>query len=114
MIYRNLAVTHHTSRLPCSRPSRRRRVEQAPDAGGGLYRGCSVKVKPPRARVTLRQNSTGGTPMPPQLQSALGFALLLLLCWLSGQRRRPLARVVIGGVVLQALVALLLVKLPEA
>src|SRR5690606_29670269 len=52
--------------------------------------------------------------MPPQLQSALGFALLLLLCWLSGQRRRPLARVVIGGVVLQALVALVLIKLPGA
>lgn len=52
--------------------------------------------------------------MPPQLQSALGFALLLLLCWLSGQRRRPPVRVVIGGVVLQVLVALLLIKLPEA
>src|SRR5690606_35007606 len=112
--FEKVARTHHTSRLPCSRLSRRRRVEQGPDAGGGLYRGCSAKVKLPHARVTLHQNSTGGTPMPPQLQSALGFAVLLLLCWLSGQRRRPPARVVIGGVVLQALVALLLIKLPEA
>jgi hypothetical protein len=41
----NFAVTHHTSRLPCSSLSRRRKNEQAPDAGGGLYRGFLLAVK---------------------------------------------------------------------
>lgn len=40
----HLAVTHHTSRLPCSRPSRRRRDEQAPNAGRGFYNALSIRV----------------------------------------------------------------------
>ncbi len=52
--------------------------------------------------------------MEPRLQSALGFVLLLVLCWLSGQRRSVSWRVVVGGVVLQWLLGLLLLRLPQS
>src|SRR5690606_20425009 len=43
--FMKVARTHHSSRLPCSRPSRRRRVEQAPVAGGGFYLHRTVSSK---------------------------------------------------------------------
>ena len=52
--------------------------------------------------------------MPLQLQSALGLALLCLLCWLSGQRRQPPLRVVVSGLALQLLFALILIRIPQS
>lgn len=49
-----------------------------------------------------------------QLQSLLGLTLLLLLCWLSGQRKAPPWRLLAGGLALQLLLAVLLLKLPQA
>ncbi len=50
--------------------------------------------------------------MTPSLQSALGFILLLALAWLLGERRRVPWRLVLGGVALQIVLTLLLLKLP--
>ncbi len=52
--------------------------------------------------------------MEPRLQSALGFFVLLGLCWLSGQRRRFSWRVVGGGIGLQLLLGVLLLRLPQS
>lgn len=49
------------------------------------------------------------------LQSLLGLGALLLIAWLlSEDRRRPPLRVVLGGVALQLVLALVLLKLPPA
>ena len=48
-----------------------------------------------------------------QLQSLAGLALLLLLCWLSGARERVNWRIVLGGVILQFIIAAVLVKMPQ-
>jgi len=52
--------------------------------------------------------------MPLQLQSALGVTLLCLLCWLSGQRRQPPWRLVAGGLAMQLVIALVLIKIPQS
>jgi CNT family concentrative nucleoside transporter len=51
--------------------------------------------------------------MPPQLQSLLGFCLLLLFSWAVSENRRKLAwRTVLAGVALQFLLAALFLKIP--
>ena len=49
-----------------------------------------------------------------QLQSLLGVALLLALCWLSGTRQPVHWRVVISGLLLQFALALVLIELPQS
>lgn len=49
------------------------------------------------------------------LQGTLGIAVLLLLAWLLSERRRAISpRVVLGGLLLQLLLALLLLRVPQA
>ena len=48
-----------------------------------------------------------------QLQSFFGLLVLLLLCWVTGSRDAIKKRVVIGGITLQFVIALLLIKLPQ-
>ena len=52
--------------------------------------------------------------MPPNLNSAIGLLLLLVLCWLTGKRESVPWRLVTGALVLQLFLALLLLKLPAA
>jgi CNT family concentrative nucleoside transporter len=47
------------------------------------------------------------------LQSALGFVVLLVLCWIASENRRAVPwRTVIGGVLLQIVVTWLLIRMP--
>jgi len=51
--------------------------------------------------------------MPPQLQSLLGFCLLLLCAWAVSENRRKLAwRTILAGVALQFLLAAVFLKVP--
>lgn len=51
--------------------------------------------------------------MPSQLQSLLGFCLLLLVAWAASENRRKLAwRTILAGVALQFLLAALFLKIP--
>ena len=50
--------------------------------------------------------------MPLALQSAFGLAVLLLIAWLAGERRRVPWRIVVGGVVLQLALVVLLLEAP--
>jgi concentrative nucleoside transporter, CNT family len=50
--------------------------------------------------------------MPLSLQSLIGFVVLLAIAWLLGERRRIPWRIVIGGVVLQLVLAVLLLEAP--
>jgi len=49
-----------------------------------------------------------------QLQSGLGYAALLMLCWLSGGRGAIPKRLVVSGILLQAAIALILLKIPQS
>lgn len=50
-----------------------------------------------------------------QFQSTLGMAILLLLCWLTGARnKRVPLRIVAGGICLQFIIALVLLRIPQS
>ena len=50
--------------------------------------------------------------MPPQLQSLVGFLVLLFFAWAISERRRTLAwRTILAGIALQFLLAALFLKL---
>lgn len=53
-------------------------------------------------------------PLQLQLQSVLGIVVLCLLCWLTGQRRQPPWRLVVGGLAMQFLIALVLIRIPQS
>jgi CNT family concentrative nucleoside transporter len=58
--------------------------------------------------------SPNGITMPPQVQSFLGFFLLLLLAWAVSENRRRLAwRTILAGVALQFSLAALFLKIPQ-
>jgi Nucleoside permease len=49
-----------------------------------------------------------------QLQSGLGYIALLALCWLTGGRSAIPHRLILSGIALQAVIALILLKVPQS
>ncbi|KJS06663.1 MAG: nucleoside:proton symporter [Gammaproteobacteria bacterium BRH_c0] len=52
--------------------------------------------------------------MPLQLHSFIGLFLLMMLCWLTGSRSAVSRRVVVGGVLMQFVIALVLLRVPQS
>src|SRR6185312_1176870 len=84
--------------------------------------GALARPLPPSGRgrsqappFALGMSGRGGRIMLPHLQSALGICVIIALAWALSEDRRAFPwRTVLAGLVLQAAIALLLLKVPVA
>jgi len=77
--------------------------------------GLRICVPTIRFRHPNNNKAAITTDMPPQLQSAVGLVVLLLLAWLISERRRSLPwRFVLFGTLAQIALAAIFLKLPFA